>query len=72
MEWFFLLARADLLIVLLNPSVGPGLFGVVAFQSLVKEFVVHRLDILPAVGDIQMGAGQGDDGFVQEIGVKNF
>ena len=55
-ERLFLLARADFLIVILNPSVGPGLFSVVALQSLVKEFMVHRLDILLAVGDIQMGA----------------
>ena len=49
----FLLAGADLLIVILYPSVGPGLFSVVPFQSLVKEFMVHRLDILLAVGYIQ-------------------
>ena len=56
MERLFLLAGADFLIVILNPSVGPGLFSVVAFQSLVKDFMVHRLDILLAVGDIQRGA----------------
>ena len=56
MERLFLLAGADFFIVILNPSVGPGLFGIVAFQSLVKEFMVHRLDILLAVGDIQMEA----------------
>ena len=56
MERLFLLAGADLLIVILYPSVGPGLFSVVPFQSLVKEFMVHRLDILLAVCYIQMGA----------------
>ena len=56
MERLFLLAGADLLIVILYPSVGPGLFSVVPFQSLVKEFMVHRLDILLAVGYIQVGA----------------
>ena len=56
MERLFLLARADFLIVILNSSVGPGLFCVVAFQSLVKEFMVHCLDILLAVGYIQVGA----------------
>ena len=52
----FLLAGADFFIVVLYPPVGPGLFGVVPFQGLVKEFMVHRLDILLAVCYIQMGA----------------
>ena len=53
---FFLFAGADFFIVVFYPPVCPGLFGVVAFQGLVKEFMVHRLDILLAVCYIQMGA----------------
>ena len=56
MKRLFLLAGADFFIVVFYPPVGPGLFGVVPFQGLVKEFMVHRLDILLAVCYIQMGA----------------
>ena len=55
MERLFLLAGSDFLIVVFNLAVCPGLFGVVSLQSLVKEFMVHRLDILMAVCYIQVG-----------------
>ena len=55
MERLFLLARADFFIVVFNLAVCPGLLGVVPFQGLVKEFMIHRLDILPAVCYIQVG-----------------
>lgn len=45
MERLFLFARAYLLVVVLNLAVCPDLLGVVSLQSLVKEFMVHCLDI---------------------------
>ena len=49
------LAGSDFLIVVFNLAVCSGLLGVVPFQGLVKEFMIHRLDILPAVCYIQVG-----------------
>ena len=48
-------AFSDMLIVVWDLSVGAILPCVILDKSLVKKFMVHRLDILPAVCYIQVG-----------------
>ena len=55
MEGLFLLAGADLLIVVRDHTVRPGLFVVIPLESIVKQFVVDGLDILVAVFHIEVG-----------------
>ena len=56
MEWLFLIAGANLLIVVGNTPVSSGLLFVVAFQSVIEKLVVHGLDSLIAIVDIQVCA----------------
>ena len=51
-----LIARADFLVVVWNTPVCTGLLLVVAFQGFIKKLVVHGLDALIAVVNIQVCA----------------
>ena len=51
-----LIARADFFIVVWNTPVCTGLLLVVAFQGFIEKLMVHGLDALIAVVDVQMGA----------------
>ena len=55
-EWLFLIAGANLLIVVGNTPVTSGLLFVVAFQSVIEKLVVHGLDSLIAIINVQMCA----------------
>ena len=54
-EGFFLLAGTDFFIIISNLPIIARLFGIVAFQSIVKELVVYFFYRLVAVVDIQVG-----------------
>ena len=56
MEGFLLIAGANLLVVVRNTPVTSGLLFVVAFQSFIKKLVVHSLNALIAVVDVQVCA----------------
>ena len=49
MEWFFLLSRADLFVIISNLPIFPCLLCVIPFKRSVKQFMVHLPDILIAV-----------------------
>ena len=51
-----LVAGANFLIVVWNAPVCTGLLLIVAFQSFIKKLMVHGLDTLVAVVDVQMCA----------------
>ena len=55
-EGLLLIARADFLVVVWNTPVCTGLLLVVAFQGFIKKLVVHSLDALVAVVDVQMSS----------------
>ena len=45
-------AEADVVIVVVNLPIHPGLLGVVALQSRIEELVVNLLDGFVAVADV--------------------
>lgn len=51
-----LIAGANFLVVVRNAPVASGLFLVVSLQSLIEKLVVHSLDALVAVVDVQMSS----------------
>ena len=55
MEWFFLLAGTDFLIVIFYFSVLSRLLLVVPFESFIKEFMVDLFDVFIAIIYIQVG-----------------
>lgn len=55
-EWLFLIAGTNLLIVVWNTPVCTGLLLVVAFQSLIEKLVVYRLDAFIAIINVQVRA----------------
>lgn len=55
-EGLLLIAGANFLIVVWNAPVCTGLFLIVAFQSFIKKLVVHSLNALIAVVDVQVCA----------------
>ena len=55
-ERLLLIARADFLVVVWNTPVCTGLLLVVPFQRLIEKLVVHGLDTLVAVVDVQVCA----------------
>ena len=56
MEWLFLIAGTNLLIVVWNTPVCTDLLLVVAFQSLIEKLVVYRLDAFIAIINVQVRA----------------
>ena len=55
MKWLLLISGTDFLVVVGDTPVTAGLLFVVAFQGFIEKLVVHGLDALVAVVDIQMG-----------------
>ena len=53
---FLLIAGANFLVVVRNAPVCTGLLLVVAFQGFIEKLVVHSLDALVAVVDVQMSS----------------
>ena len=56
MEGLLLIAGANLLVVVRNTPVTSGLLFVVAFQSFIKKLVVHSLNALIAIINVQVRA----------------
>lgn len=56
MKRLLLIAGANFLVVVRNAPVCTGLLLVVPFQSLIEKLVVHSLDALVAVVDVQMSS----------------
>ena len=49
MEWFFLLAGTDFLIIIVNPAVTSGLLLIVPGECFIKQFVIYVLNIFIAI-----------------------
>ena len=56
MKGLLLIAGANFLVVVRNAPVCTGLLLVVAFQGFIEKLVVHSLDALVAVVDVQMSS----------------
>ena len=56
MKRLFLFARANLLVIIFNPTVVAGLFSVVPLQSVIKKLMINVLDIFVAVIYVLTGA----------------
>ena len=53
MEWFFLLAGTDFLIIIINPAVTSSLLLIVPGECFIKQFVIYVLNIFVAVFHVQ-------------------
>ena len=54
-KWLLLISGTDFLVVVGDTPVAAGLLLIVAFQSFIEKLVVHGLNPLVAVVDVQMG-----------------